>query len=414
MLNQEDIQKKFSIEQIRKDFPFLKRKVNHFPLAYLDTSATAQKPQCVIESIVRYYSESNANIHRGVHTLSQEATAAYETARKSVRDFIHAESENEIIFTKGTTESINLVAHCLNEIHFEKGDEIILTELEHHSNILPWQSVAEKKGCALKVAAVMNSGELNIEHLFSLFSPKTKLLAITQVSNTLGTIVPVKKIIQEAKKHHVPVLIDGAQSIAHEKIDVQDLGCDFFVFSGHKLYAPTGIGVLYARTKWLERFPNYQTGGGTIESVSFEKTTYVNAPLRFEAGTPNIEAAIGLHAAIQYLKEIGIENIAQHEKEIIEYTISELKKVDGVILYSKATDIAGSISFNLEDIHPFDVGTILDKMGIAVRTGHHCTQPLMQRMGIQGTIRASVGIYTNKEEINRLLSGLMKAKKMLS
>lgn len=414
MLSPELSNTTFSIEQIRNDFPFLQRKINGHPLAYLDTSATAQKPQCVLDSIIRFYTEYNANIHRGVHTLSREATEEFENARKCVRDFIHAKSESEIIFTKGTTESINLVAYCLEQFQFEKGDEIILTELEHHSNILPWQSVAEKKGCHLKIASIKDSGELDTEHLFSLFSAKTKLLSITQVSNTLGTVVPVKEIIRKAKQHNIPVLIDGAQSIAHEKIDVQDMNCDFFVFSGHKIYAPTGIGVLYIKQNWMEQFANYQTGGGTIQSVSFEKTEYAKGPLRFEAGTPNIEGAIGLKAALEYLNQIGISAISFHEKEIIQYATSELKKIDGLLLYSNAHEIAGSLSFNLFGIHPFDAGSILDKMGIAVRTGHHCTQPLMRRLGVQGTIRASVGIYTTKEEIDRLVAGLIKAKKMLS
>lgn len=413
MLNPENIQLSFPVQRVRDDFPFLKRKINGKQLVYLDTAATAQKPSVVIEAITRFYSEYNANIHRGVHTLSREATIAYEEARQAVAYFINASETSEIVFTKGTTESINLVASCLSEFHFQQGDEIILSELEHHSNILPWQHLRDTQGVHLKVAKIKDNGELDCDYLYSLFSTKTKLLALTHISNTLGVINPVKQIIQFARQQNVPVLIDGAQSIAHKKIDVQDLDCDFFVFSGHKLYAPTGIGVLYAKKKWLDLFSPYQYGGGIIKSVSFEKTEFAESPLRFEAGTPNIEGAIGLKTAIDYLNKLGMNSIEEYENSIYQQAFLQLQAMDEVIVYGNSKNSSGSISFNLKNIHPYDVGTILDQMGVAVRTGHHCTQPLMQRLGIQGTVRASFGIYSTLEAVNCLMEGIKKAKKML-
>jgi cysteine desulfurase/selenocysteine lyase len=414
MLNPENLQLSFPIQRVRDDFPFLKRKINGKRLVYLDTAATAQKPSVVIEAITRFYSEYNANIHRGVHTLSREATIAYEETRKCVAAFINAANASEIVFTKGTTESVNLIASCLSDFHFQKGDEIILSELEHHSNILPWQHLRDTKGVNLKIARINDRGEIDCEFLHSLFSTKTKLLALTHNSNTLGIINPVKQIVQIAREQNVPVLIDGAQSVAHCKIDVQDLDCDFFVFSGHKLYASTGIGVLYAKKKWLDNFSPYQYGGGIIKSVSFEKTEYAEAPLCFEAGTPNIEGAIALKAAIDYLSKFGMNSIEAYEKSIYQDAFQKLLALDELIVYGNSKSASGSISFNLKNIHPYDVGTILDQMGIAVRTGHHCTQPLMQRLGIQGTVRASFGIYSTAEEVNLLIEGIIKAKKMLS
>jgi cysteine desulfurase / selenocysteine lyase len=414
MLSPENSQVTFPIQRVRDDFPFLQRKINGKQLVYLDTAATAQKPSCVIDAITRFYSEYNANIHRGVHTLSREATIAYEEARQSVASFINASNVSEIVFTKGTTESINLVATCLADFHFQSGDEIILTELEHHSNILPWQHICDTRGVHLKIARISDNGEIDCDYLYSLFSTKTKLLAVTHISNTLGVINPVHQIIQIARQHNIPVLIDGAQSIAHCKIDVQKMDCDFFVFSGHKLYAPTGIGILYAKKKWLDLFSPYQFGGGIIKTVSFEKTEFAESPLRFEAGTPNIEGAIGLKTAIDYLTNLDINSIEAYENHLYQLAYRELQAIDDLIVYGHSKYASGSISFNLKNIHPYDVGTLLDQMGIAVRTGHHCTQPLMQRLGIAGTVRASLGIYSTTEEVSRLVEGIKKAKKMLS
>jgi cysteine desulfurase / selenocysteine lyase len=400
------------ILKIRADFPILKSKINGKDLVYFDNGATAQKPQQVIDAIVKYYSEENSNIHRGVHTLSQRATEHYEKARETVRKHINAASTNEIIFTRGTTEGVNLVAHSFSKL-VGKGDEIIISEMEHHSNILPWQVLCEEKGASLKVIPVNENGELIFSEFEKLLSEKTKLIAVTHVSNTTGIINPVKEIIAKAKQKNIPVFLDGAQAIPHMSVDVKDLDCDFYCFSGHKVFGPTGIGVLYVKENWLEKFSTYQVGGGTIKTVSFGKTEYVEGPLRFEAGTPNIEGAIGLAAALEYIDAIGLKNIAQYEHELMHYSTQKLKQIEGLKVYGDVEHKAAVISFNVKNIHPFDVGTILDKQGVAVRTGHHCTQPLMKHFGIPGTIRASFAFYNTKEEIDVFVTALEKAIKML-
>lgn len=406
------IKEKLNIELIRKKFPILSQKVNGKPLVYFDNGATTQKPQEVIQAITDYYTTTNSNIHRGVHTLSQLATEKYDASRKFISDYINAKEANEVIFTKGTTDSINLVANYFLEI-LSEGDEILISEMEHHSNILPWQVISQKKKANLKVIPVLDNGELDLNAFSKLLNTKTKLLAVTHVSNTLGTINPVKEMIAEAHKHNIPVLIDGAQSIPHMKVDVQDLDADFYVFSGHKVYAPTGIGICYAEKEWWNRISPYQTGGGTIKTVSFEKTEYAEAPHKFEAGTPNIEGGIVLGEALKFVSEIGIEIIHKYENELLIYATSLLKEIEGVKIMGEAKNKAGVISFNVEGIHPFDIGTILDKQGVAVRTGHHCTQPLMKRFGVPGTIRVSFAIYNTKEEIDIFITALKKAINML-
>jgi cysteine desulfurase/selenocysteine lyase len=404
----------FNPEKAREDFPILKMQVNNKALVYFDNGATSQKPKQVVDAIANYYYEENSNIHRGVHTLSQKATLHYELARETVQKHINAASANEIIFTRGTTESINLAAHCFGKLFVQKGDEIIVSEMEHHSNILPWQVLCEEKGAVLKVIPVNKTGELLLEEYKKLLSDKTKLVAVTHVSNTLGVINDVKEIIAIAKRKSIPVLLDGAQAIPHMVVDIQDLDCDFYCFSGHKIYAPTGIGVLYAKAKWIEKFEPYQVGGGTIKTVTFEKTVYADGPLKFEAGTPNIEGAIGLAAALNYINEIGLPTISSYENELMQYATQKLRQLAGIKMYGDIQNKAAVISFNIKDIHPFDVGTILDKQGVAVRTGHHCTQPLMQRFNIPGTIRASFSFYNTKAEIDIFISALEKAIKMLS
>lgn len=404
----------FSIEKVREDFPILNTQINNKLLIYFDNGATAQKPKQVIEAIEKYYYEENSNIHRGVHTLSQKATAHYELARETVQKHIHASSVNEIIFTRGTTESVNLVAHCFGKLFIGKGDEIILSLMEHHSNILPWQVLCEEKGAILKVIPINETGELNLSAYKELLSAKTKLVAISHVSNTLGVINNVKEICALAKQKNIPVFIDGAQAIPHMVVDVQDIDCDFYCFSGHKVYAPTGIGVLFAKANWVEKFEPYQTGGGTIKTVSFKKTEYVDGPLKFEAGTPNIEGAIGLAAALNYINEIGLETISAYEHELTQYTTQKLKQLANVVIYGDVLDKASVISFNVKNTHPFDIGTLLDKQGIAVRTGHHCTQPLMHHFNIPGTIRASFSFYNTKGEVDVFILALEKAIKMLS
>lgn len=406
------IESKLNIEEIRKQFPILNVSVNGKPLVYFDNGATTQKPKLVIDAITDYYSNSNANIHRGVHSLSQLATTRYDQARKFIADYINAELPEELVFTKGTTDSINLIASCFEKF-ISENDEIIISEMEHHSNILPWQVLCEKKKAKLKVIPINDNGELIIEKFQDLLNDKTKLIAITHVSNTLGTINPVKEIIAIAHKNKIPVLIDGAQSIPHLKVDVRDLDADFYVFSGHKVYAPTGIGICYAKKKWWNQFSPYQSGGGTIKTVSFEKTEYADAPHKFEAGTPNIEGAIVLAEALKFVSAIGIDEIHLRETELLLYAESKLKEFPEVKIIGQAKNKAGVISFIVEGAHPFDVGTILDKQGVAVRTGHHCTQPLMQRFRIPGTIRISFAIYNTKEEIDIFIFALQKAIKML-
>ncbi len=400
------------VEKIRKEFPILNRQVNKSSLVYFDNGATTQKPRGVINGIVKYYSEQNANIHRGVHTLSREATELYEKARKAVSDFINA-NDSEIIFTSGTTDSINIVANGLN---FPTGSEIIVSQMEHHSNILPWQLSCERNNGKLRVIPINQDGTLQVDRLKELVNDKTRVLALTHVSNTLGVINPVKEIIKEVKKinPNILILIDGAQSVPHMKIDVKDLDCDFFVFSGHKIYAPTGTGVLFIKENVLGKLQMSKTGGGTIKSVTFEKTEYVDGPMRFEAGTPNIEGVLGMADAINFINSLGIKEIAAHEHELLCYAQTMLNGISELEIYANHLNKASVISFNVKNQHPFDVGTLLDKYGIAVRTGHHCTQPLMQFYGIQGTIRASFALYNTKEEIDYFIEKLKKAITMLN
>jgi cysteine desulfurase/selenocysteine lyase len=402
-----------NIEAIRADFPILSRKVNGKPLIYFDNGATAQKPQTVIDVLDLYYKNQNANIHRGVHTLSQEITVAYENARTTIQKHLNAAHAHEIIFTAGTTASINLVASSFAKKYIQAGDEIIISAMEHHSNILPWQQVCEEKGAFLKVIPINNDGELLIDEFKKLISNKTKIIAVTHISNTLGTINPIKEIIAIAHSKNIPVMIDGAQAVPHTAVDVQALDCDFYLFSGHKLFGPTGVGILYGKEKWLNELPPYQVGGGTIKTVTFEKTEYADLPLKFEAGTPHIAGGIGLAAAIDYINNIGLENIAAYEHELLVYATEALEKIAGVKIIGTAKNKASVISFSVEGLHPFDIGTILDQLGIAVRTGHHCTQPLMQFYGVPGTIRASFAFYNTKQEIDEFIKGLERTINML-
>ena len=405
----------FDIAKIRKDFPILFRKVNGKDLIYFDNGATAQKPKVVIDAISNYYSNQNSNVHRGVHTLSREITIAYEEARKVTQLHINAKQANEIIFTKGTTDSINLVAHCFGNLAVTEGDEIIITQMEHHSNIVPWQILCEEKKAILKYIPINQDGELLLNELPKLLSGKTKLVAFTHISNTLGTINPVKEMIATIRSlSNATVLIDGAQAVPHLKPNVQELDCDFYVFSAHKLFGPTGVGILYAKESWLNKFGPYQTGGGTIKSVTLQKTEFADAPLKFEAGTPHIEGGIGLAAAINYLTDIGFENIQKHEDALLQYATKKLKDIEGVIIYGNAKHKTSVISFNVGSIHPFDVGTLLDKYGVAIRSGHHCTQPLWQYYNISGTIRASFSFYNTIEEIDLFIEALKKSIRLLS
>lgn len=401
------------IDEIRKDFPILKEKVNGKPLVYLDNGATSQKPQVVIDEIDAYYSRYNSNIHRGVHHLSQVATTKYEEARGKIKRFINARFEEEIIFTKGTTDSINLVASSFGKKYINKGDEVIISAMEHHSNIVPWQMICEEKQAVLKVIPIDKKGNLLFTEFEKLLSEKTKIIAITHISNTLGTINPIGDIIELAKQKNIPVLLDGAQAVPHTKIDVQSLDCDFYVFSGHKMYGPTGIGILYGKRDLLNDMPPYQGGGDMIKDVSFEKTTYNCLPHKFEAGTPNIVGGIGLGAAIDYMLSIGFERINTIEKELLSYATEQLKEIEGLRIIGEADQKASVISFFIDGLHPFDIGTILDQLGIAVRTGHHCTQPLMAFFEIPGTIRASFAFYNSKEEVDLLIVGLRRACNML-
>lgn len=405
----------FNVNEIRKDFPILSRTVNGKPLVYFDNGATAQKPQMVIDAISHYYAYQNSNIHRGVHTLSREITIAYEEARKTIQLHLNAKQASEIIFTKGTTESINLVAHCFGNLAIAEGDEIIITQMEHHSNIVPWQQLCEDKKAVLKFIPINEAGELILEELPKLITAKTKLVGFTQISNTLGTINPVKEMIVTIRSlSQAAVLIDGAQAVPHLKPDVQDLDCDFYVFSGHKLFGPTGVGVLYAKEEWLQKFGPYQTGGGTIKTVTLEKTEFADSPLKFEAGTPHIEGGIGLAAAIKYVTEIGFENIQKHEDDLLKYATKQLKEIEGLVIYGNAKHKTSVISFNVGSIHPFDIGTLLDKYGVAIRSGHHCTQPLWQFYNIPGTIRASFAFYNTFEEVDLFIEALKKSIRLLS
>jgi cysteine desulfurase/selenocysteine lyase len=398
----------FDVEKIRRDFPILKMKVQGHPLVYLDNAATSQKPQSVIDALVRYYEGENANIHRGVHYLSQIATEAFEQARETVRAFVNAARASEIIFTRGTTEAINLVAHSYGRANVGAGDEVLITAMEHHSNIVPWQMLCEEKGAKLRVAPMNDEGELLLEEFKKLLNPRTKVVAVGHVSNALGTINPLKEMIAAAHTLGIPVVVDGAQAVPHLAVDVQDLDADFYAFSGHKMYGPTGIGVLYGKTALLEAMPPYQGGGDMISSVTFEKTTYNKLPYKFEAGTPDMAGAAGLKAAIEYMNGIGIAKIAAHEHELLEYATEVIGSLPGVRLIGKAREKASVLSFVLDEVHPHDIGTILDQEGIAVRTGHHCAQPVMERFHIPATVRASFAVYNTKAEIDALARAIQK------
>lgn len=400
------------IEKIRADFPLLQREVYGKPLVYLDNGATTQKPRCVVESIREEYYSVNANVHRGVHFLSQQATELHESSRETVRQFINADSISEVIFTRGTTESINLLAFSFGEAFLSESDEVIISVMEHHSNIVPWQMLAARKGISLKVIPMNDRGELLQDEYRKLFSERTKLVAVTHVSNVLGTVNPVKEMIAFAHDAGVPVLIDGAQAVPHMKVDVRELDADFYAFSGHKIYGPTGIGVLYGKEKWLDALPPYQGGGEMIQSVSFEKTTFNELPFKFEAGTPDYIGTTALAKALDYVSRIGMKEIAAHERELTIYATEKLKQIEGLRIFGEAEHKDAVISFLVGDIHHFDMGTLLDRLGIAVRTGHHCAQPLMQRLGIEGTVRASFGLYNTKEEIDRLVAAVDKVRKM--
>lgn len=402
----------YDINKVREDFPILSRSVYNKPLVYLDNAATTQKPLCVLDAMREEYLNVNANVHRGVHYLSQQATDLHEAARETVRRFINARSTQEIVFTRGTTESINLVVSSFCDAFMQEGDEVIVSVMEHHSNIVPWQLQAAKKGIAIKVIPMDDKGNLKVDELENLITNRTKIISVAQVSNVLGTVNPVKDIIRIAHAHDLPILIDGAQSTPHFKVDVQDLDCDFFVFSGHKMYGPTGIGVLYGKEEWLDRLPPYQGGGEMIESVSFDKTVFSQLPFKFEAGTPDYVATHGLAKAIEYIESLGIDNIAAHERELTRYCMQQMKTIDGMRLFGEAENKDAVVSFLVGDIHHLDMGTLLDRLGIAVRTGHHCAQPLMIRLGIQGTVRASFALYNTKEEIDILVAGIRRVSQM--
>jgi cysteine desulfurase / selenocysteine lyase len=402
------------LEKIRADFPILRQKIRGKPLVYLDNAATSQKPQVVINAITRYYERDNANIHRGVHFLSEHATEEHEAARADVQQFLTAAHSREIVFVRGTTEAINLVAQSFGRTNVGPGDEVLITGMEHHSNIVPWQLLCEEKGATLRVAPINNRGELLLDEFASLLGPRTKIAAITHVSNALGTVNPVRQMISLAHERNVPVLVDGAQAVPHIQVDVQALDCDFYAFSGHKLYGPTGIGVLYGKSALLEAMPPYQGGGDMISSVTFEKTLFNKLPYKFEAGTPHIAGAIGLGAAIRYLNGLGIDKVAAHEHDLLSYAESAVSAIPGVRLVGTAKERAGVLSFVMEDIHPHDVGTILDQEGIAIRTGHHCSQPVMQRFDIPATARASFALYNTREEVDALVSGIRKVREVFA
>lgn len=402
----------FDVKKIRNDFPVLGQKIYGKPLVYFDNGATTQKPKIVIDTINKLYSEYNSNIHRGVHHLSEEMTKMYESARQKVQNYLNAEFPHEIIFTSGVTGSLNAAAYSFGEAYIKEGDEIILSEMEHHSNIVPWQIMCQRKNAKIKVIPINQKGELLLDEYEKLINEKTKLVAITHVSNSLGTVNPVKKIAAIAHKNNIPVLVDGAQAVQHEKIDVQDIDCDFYAFSGHKIYGPTGIGVLYAKERFLEQMPPYQGGGDMIDRVTFERTTYADLPFKFEAGTQNYTGAIGLGAALDYLTDVGLENIQNYEKQLLDYATNKLTALDGLKLYGTAENKICIFSFWVGDIHPYDVGMMLDKMGIAVRTGHHCTQPLWDYYNVEGSVRASLVFYNTFEEVDCLCEAIKQIQRI--
>ena len=402
----------YDIAKIREDFPILSREVYGKPLVYLDNAATTQKPRQVVDAMVEEYYNVNANVHRGVHYLSQRATDLHEAAREKVRAFIHAGKTEEIIFTRGTTESLNLVASSFCDAFMKEGDEVIVSTMEHHSNIVPWQLQASKKGIVLKVIPMNEKGELLLDAYEQLFTERTKIVSITHVSNVLGTVNPVKEMIAVAHAHGVPVMVDGAQSAPHFAVDVQDLGCDFYAFSGHKMYGPTGVGVLYGKEEWLDKMPPYQGGGEMIEHVTFEKTTFERLPFKFEAGTPDYVATHGLATAIDYITALGMDNVSAHEKMLTQYAMQQMATIDGMRFFGEAEGKDAVVSFLVKDIHHLDMGTLLDRLGIAVRTGHHCAQPLMDRLGILGTVRASFALYNTKEEVDALVAGIRRVAQM--
>ena len=402
----------YDINKVREDFPILSRQIYGKPLVYFDNGATTQKPLCVLDAMRNEYLNVNANVHRGVHYLSQQATDLHEAARETVRKFINAPKVEEVIFTRGTTESLNLVVSSFGDRFLSEGDEVIVSVMEHHSNIVPWQLLAAKKGIAIKVIPMTDEGDVIMEEYEKLFNEKTRIVSITQVSNVLGTINPVKEMIRIAHEHEVPVMVDGAQSTPHMKVDVQDLDCDFFAFSGHKIYGPTGIGVLYGKEKWLDEMPPYQGGGEMIESVSFEKTTFEKLPFKFEAGTPDYVATHGLATALNYVTELGLDNIFAHEQELTRYAMQQMKEIPDMRFFGTSQHKDAVISFLVGDIHHLDMGTLLDRLGIAVRTGHHCAEPLMHRLGISGTVRASFALYNTKEEVDALVAGIKRVSQM--
>ena len=402
----------YDVQKIREDFPILKREVYGKPLVYLDNAATTQKPLCVLDAMREEYLNVNANVHRGVHYLSQQATDLHEAAREAVRGFINAKKIEEVVFTRGTTEAINLVASSFCESQMQAGDEVIVTEMEHHSNIVSWQLQSMKRGIIVKHVPMTDDGILCLEELEKLITPRTKIISVAHVSNVLGTINPVENIIKIAHQHGIPVLVDGAQSAPHFKVDVQAMDCDFFAFSGHKMYGPTGIGVLYGKEEWLEKLPPYQGGGEMIDKVTWERTTFERLPFKFEAGTPDYVATHGLATAIKYMQTVGLENIEAHEKELTRYCMEQMRTIPGIRFFGEAPHKDAVVSFLVGDIHHLDLGTLLDRLGIAVRTGHHCAQPLMDRLGIAGTVRASFAMYNTKEEIDALVAGILRVSKM--
>jgi cysteine desulfurase / selenocysteine lyase len=404
----------YDVARVRADFPILQKKVHGKQLVYLDNAATSQKPRAVIDAITRYYEGSNANIHRGVHFLSEIATEDYEAARRTAQKFINAAHGHEIIFVRGTTEGVNLVAQTFGRVRVQSGDEVLITGMEHHSNIVPWQILCDEKGAKLRVAPINDRGELLLDEFEKLLGPRTKLVAVTHVSNALGTVNPLRQIVELAHARNIPVLVDGAQAVPHMKVDVQALDCDFYTFSGHKVYGPTGIGVLYGKSALLEAMPPYQGGGDMISSVTFDKTTYNKLPYKFEAGTPDIAGVIGLGAALDYVTGLGIGNIGAHENDLLAYATQTVSAIPGVRLIGTAKEKAGVLSFVIEGIHPHDIGTILDQQGIAIRTGHHCSQPIMERFNIPATARASFAAYNTREEVDALVRGIGKVREVFA